>query len=64
MTITVYTFEDADGNPFNETWSTQDHVEAREYGQLHGLRVIANEYEFVDRDLAWDFTPQEEETHP
>jgi len=58
MTITVYTFEDANGE---DSFSTQDAREAKEYGARYGYRVLANEYEWADSDVAWDFTPAKED---
>jgi len=52
--ITVYTFETADGAPM--AYSMTDAAEAREHGRKFNLRVIANEYEFADSEVAWDYT--------
>lgn len=52
--ITVYTFENEQG--VEQTFTTQNPIEAREHGKLYGFKVIANEFEFADSDLAWDFT--------
>lgn len=54
-TITVYTFEDAQGA--EDSYTTQNPREAQERGRKYGLRVIANEYEFADSETAWDFRP-------
>ena len=56
--ITVYTFEDASG--VEQTYTTTNAAEAREHGQRYSLRVIANEHEFSDSEVAWDFTSQEQ----
>ena len=58
MSLFVYTFEEADGT--ESTWSTQDPREAQDHGRKHGLAVIANEYEWADSEIAWDFRPEEE----
>ncbi len=50
--ITQYTFEDADGQEL--TYTTFDCVEAKSHAESFGLLCIANEYEFSDRDVAWD----------
>ena len=54
--IEVYTFEDKDGKPFNDSWSTMNPDEAKEYAMEHRLRVIALIFTFSDSELAWDFT--------
>lgn len=57
MSIELYTFETADGEPAG-TFSTQSAREAQEYASRHGYRVIAHRYEHVDSELVeqWDFT--------
>ena len=52
--IILYTFEDADGE--EDTFQTSDAQEAERRGREHNLAVYANEYEYADRDLVWDFT--------
>lgn len=52
--IILYTFEDADGT--EDTFQTSDAQEAERHGQENSLAVYANEYEYADRDLMWDFT--------
>jgi hypothetical protein len=52
--ITVYTFEWRDGHV--DSFTTQDPVKARERGEQYGFKVIANDFEFTDSELAWDFT--------
>lgn len=47
MTITVYTFIDADGNEYG-SFRTRDYGEAKSYAQDNALMVVANEYEFTD----------------
>ena len=58
MNIEVYTFEDANGDPFNETWSTQDIEEARRYAKEHQLKIIARIYEYADSEVVEDHTPK------
>lgn len=53
-TITQYTFETADGA--SDSFATFNATEARERGERYGMRVIANEYELTDSEVAWDFT--------
>jgi hypothetical protein len=55
-TITVYTFEDEQGA--EQVFTTQNPIEAREHGKLYGYKVMANEFEFSDSEVAWDFTGQ------
>ncbi len=54
-TVTLYTFEGADGTP--DTYQTFSAPEAKERGEKYRLRVVANEYEWQDAEVAWDFTP-------
>ena len=58
MSIEVYVFEDKDGNP--DGWQTQNGVEAKEYAQKWGLVWIALTYEYSDREVVQDFTPEDE----
>ncbi len=58
MNIELYTFEDAKGHEFG-SYSTTSAEEAKEYGEKHNLRVIANTFTFDDSELAWDFTRDE-----
>lgn len=59
--ITVYTFEDADGNEVG-TFQTQIAVEAKDYAQKYGYNVRANEYEYSDGYLVdeWQFAKGDE----
>jgi hypothetical protein len=57
-TITVYTFEDSAGE---DTFTTQNPTEAKDRGQRYGMRVIANEYEYSDSEVVWDFTEDDSE---
>ncbi len=52
-TVTLYTFEDENGT--EDSFSTFDGREARDRGQQYGMCVIANEYEWSDSEVAWDF---------
>lgn len=54
MTITVYSFEDADGEV--GSFTTLDAVKARDRALQHHLRVIANDYEWSDSEVVWDYT--------
>lgn len=54
MSITVYSFEDRDGP--SGSYTTQDYREAKEFARKNNLRVIANEYEWVDSEMVDDFT--------
>lgn len=54
-TITVFTFEDERG--VEDSFSTQNPIEARDRGRMYRKKVIAHEYEWSDSELAWDFTP-------
>lgn len=55
MTITVYTFRDADDNEFG-CFKTQDYREAIKHASERRLKVIANEFEWSDSWIANDFT--------
>lgn len=59
-TITLYTFEDADGT--EDTFTTYDATVARERGEKYDMKVIANEYEWSDSEVVWDFTSNATET--
>lgn len=54
-TITVYSFQDAEGNDL--TYETQDPREAEEFGRKNHALVEANEYEWADATTSWDFRP-------
>ena len=56
MTITAYTFEDADGLEYD--FITQNTAEAREHARKHDLVCYANEFELSGRSVAYDFLPQ------
>jgi len=47
MQISVYTFEDKDGNEFG-AYQTQDFEEAKRYAQEGSLRVIENVFEWSE----------------
>lgn len=53
--ITVYSFENADGE-FG-SWTTQEYAEAKDYARKYGLLVVANTYEFSERELLEDYRP-------
>lgn len=55
-TISVYTFEDADGN--EDLFNTDDAEAAKAYAMQNNLRVIDNEYEwsYSTPVTEWDFT--------
>lgn len=53
--VTLYSFEDADGNEFG-TFTTFDVTVAREYARTNRMRLIAQEYEYTDSELVEDFT--------
>lgn len=57
MSVTVYTFEDADGT--EDSYTTTNAHEAQARGATYGLRVIAHQYEWADSEVAWDFTDPE-----
>jgi hypothetical protein len=59
MTIEVYSFERAEGEPFG-SFTTQDITEAQEYARTNGLRIIANVYEWSDSELIEDYTTEEQ----
>jgi len=54
-TVDLYTFEDADG--CEQTFTTFSAREAKETADHNGWLCFANEYEYSDRDVAWDFRP-------
>ena len=56
----VYTFENAAGQEAG-SYSTTDPRKAKEYGEQHGLKVLAQQYTWEDSELVWDFTDTDEE---
>lgn len=58
--ITVYSFEDKDGNEFG-SFTTQDYEEAKRYAAEGRLKVIANEYEWSESFPLEDYTPPADE---
>lgn len=54
-TLTLYSFEDKDGNE-PDTFTTMDYQEAKVYAQENSLRVMANEYEWAEAVPVDDFT--------
>jgi hypothetical protein len=57
--ITLYSFEDAEGN--EETFTTLNYDEAREHAIQHQLRLIAQTYEYTDQEMLWDYTGRDED---
>lgn len=53
-TVTVYSFEDENGEP--DDYTTQDYHEAYERAVCYGLKIIANTYEWSDSEVVDDFT--------
>ena len=53
-TITLYTFEDVDGT--ESTYTESDVDKAQMHARDFDLRVIANEYEWADSQVIFDFT--------
>jgi hypothetical protein len=51
--VELYTFEDEDGTETG--YSTFSAQEAKEHGRKYHLRVIANDYEWQDSEVAWDY---------
>jgi hypothetical protein len=60
--ITVYAFEDAYGVE-QGCYRTTSADEAREHAQTNELRVVSQQYRYVDSELVpeWDFTPAVED---
>lgn len=54
-TITLYSFEDADGEEAG-CYTTQNYEEAKAYARQYGCRVVANEYAWSEAILLDDFT--------
>ncbi len=55
MTISVYGFEDADGNEFG-SFTTQNYEEAKRYASANSLRIVARHFEFSDTEYLDDYT--------
>lgn len=53
-TVTLYTFDDGEGQ--EDTFTTFNPKEAEDRARSQNLRCFANEYEYSDRDVAWDFS--------
>ena len=53
-TVSLYTFEDRDG--CEQTFMTFDARKAEETVKENGWICFANEYVYVDREVAWDWT--------
>ncbi len=54
MTMTLYTFIDADDNEFG-TYTTTVWAEAERYAKEHDLAVVSNEFEWSDSEVAADY---------
>lgn len=54
-TISVYSFEDADGNEIG-TFTTMNYTEACDYAKAACARVRDNEYEYADSTIVADYT--------
>jgi hypothetical protein len=52
--LTLYSFEDAEGN--EDTYTTMDPNEAREFARENRLKMIAQTYEYSDSVVVEDFT--------
>ena len=59
MTISVYAFEDADGNEFG-AFTTQDYEKARAYAIRNGLRFVARDFEFSGTEYLDDYTKDDD----
>ena len=57
-TVTLYTFENDNGS--EDTYTTFNPRDAEDRGRRCSMRVIANEYEYSDHEIAWDFTATDE----
>lgn len=55
MTISVYCFEDAEGNEFG-SFNTQNYEEAKRFASENRLRIVARVFEFADSEYLDDFT--------
>lgn len=55
MTITLYTFETAEGHVDDAYW-TQNYIKAKEYARKSRRKLIANDYEWADARLVEDFS--------
>lgn len=60
MEITLYTFEDRDGQPV-ELESFHSFDEANDYAQVHSLRIVQETYEYTDSVMIADFTVEPHE---
>lgn len=55
MTVTVYTFRDAEDNEFG-AFTTQNYRAALDYARGAKVKVIANTFEWSDSEVVDDFT--------
>ena len=53
MSIEVYTFRDSEDN--EQTFSTQNVIEARQHAEENKLALISNTYVFDDSELIDDY---------
>lgn len=53
--ITVYSFENAVGE--DGSWTTLVYDEAKDYARKYGLLLVANNYEFSEREQLEDYRP-------
>jgi TPP-dependent pyruvate/acetoin dehydrogenase alpha subunit len=61
--ISVYTFEDDDGNEV--MWTTQSYAEAEDYARRNGYLLIERQYEYSDSDYLADYRSAEaQRAHP
>lgn len=58
-TVTLYTFEDENG--CEQTYTTFSPRDAEETAKGNGWLCIANEYEYSDREVAWDYRPKSDD---
>ena len=57
MEVTLYSFEDAEGNE-PTCWTTFKADEAHEHAREHGYKLIANNFEYTDCETVADYTPR------
>lgn len=54
--VEVYSFENSDDEPDSSAYTTTDVDEAKAHAYRHGLKLIANIYEWSDSELVEDYT--------
>ncbi len=52
--VTLYSFEDANGTPM--TYTTFNYRDAEETAQRNRWRIVAEEYEYSDSQIVADYT--------